>query len=273
MIIILGGRGRLGRALAREFRNERVLAPERSAYKQWWREDSRGDIARYLESGGTGQGSILIACGLIDPRLEFEQLRAVNYRLPVNIIEAVRHLDFKVFTFGTILEHFSTTNNYAKSKKLLADHVEEYGGWNVLHMRLHTLYGAGEPPAFMFLGQIVQALRAGTEFSMTSGRQLREYHHFRDEAKGIRAMMGSGVRGTIDLSHGHPVTLRDIAKGAFAALGKEHLLHVGAIPDPPEENFHQAFDRPSQLNSIHFRPSLPAINEYVKGLVPFIETV
>ena len=50
-----------------------------------------------------------------------------------------------------------------------------------MHLHLHTLYG-GRPQAHMFLGQMIRALERGAEFAMSSGEQLREYHHVHDIA-------------------------------------------------------------------------------------------
>ena len=67
----------------------------------------------------------------------------------------------------------------------------------------------------MFLGQILSALKNDEAFKMTSGCQLREYHHFLDDAEAIRTISGLKITGVVNLSHGKPVSLKDIAQASF----------------------------------------------------------
>jgi hypothetical protein len=129
---------------------------------------------------------------LLDPKLPEELLLGVNYCLPQNIIKGTTKLGAKVITFGTVMELIRTTKNpYIKSKITLSDYVEELSTKSnkALHIQMHTLYGAGQPNSFMFLGQILDAILNNKPFHMTSGRQLREYHHIVDEAKVVKYMI------------------------------------------------------------------------------------
>ena len=132
-----------------------------------------------------------------------------------------------------------------------------------LHIQLHTLYGLGEPSPFMFLGQILSALRNNVAFKMTSGCQLREYHHFLDDAEVIQKICGSEITGVVDLSHEKPISLKDIAQQVFLAFDKNNLLKIGSLPEPPEENYDKIF-KPKKINDASFRDTLPAIVNYLK---------
>jgi nucleoside-diphosphate-sugar epimerase len=134
------------------------------------------------------------------------------------------------------------------------------------HLQLHTLYGAGQPDSFMFLGQILMSVRNNLPFKMTSGRQMREYHHLADEVRAIRQIAGSARTGVMDVSHGHPLRLRMIAEEVFQAFAKSELLRVGALPEPPEENYEKIFKRSEFLQQISFRDSLPSIVQYMREL-------
>lgn len=267
MIFIIGGRGRLGQALLAEYRGVRAKAVERGIYDDWWRPGSQDRISRYFSKRGSEASTIFVASGLLDPKLSQEEHLRVNYLLPKNVIKCTTGLGFKVITFGTVMEHLiENKNSYIKSKSILGDYVVEVvqGSHPVTHIRMHTLFGGGQPSSFMFLGHMLDAILRDIPFEMSSGNQLREYHHVYDEVKAIRAIADSGVTGVFELNHGHPIRLNDIAKTVFYSLGKKKLLRIGAIADPVEENYAQRFERPIMIKDIQFRDTLPAIVDYIK---------
>lgn len=267
-IYITGGRGRLGQALASEYAGAGVdvVLLERDVYQEWAADGADRAIARYFERDSrSGDSVVCVASGLLDPRLPHDSLLAVNYRLPRNVISAALPLGMRVVTFGTVMEAMHNVGNaYIDSKRRLGEYVNSACGRGaVTHVQIHTLYGSGAPTPSMFLGQIAHALHAGEPFRMTSGRQLREYHHVADDAGAIRWLVESGSPGTVALSHGRPVTLRQIADAVFEAFGKRELLKIGALPDPEQENYETIFEPLSFPCSVKFRESLPAIVEYM----------
>lgn len=271
-IYLIGGHGRLGQAIVREYADVDVVIVDRAVYADWSKGDAEREISRYFERRG-GESLVFVTSGLLDPRLPAESLQAVNFHLPKNLIAALSPLGIRVVTFGTVMEAFDGAQNaYVESKRRLGEYVSTSlsSGAAALHLQIHTLYGMGAPTPFMFLGQILDAIRRGTPFRMTLGRQLREYHHLTDEARAIRWLAESTTTRTIALSHGRPLTLREIAVAVFEALGKSELLRIGAIDEPAEENFERIFEPvilPADAD-IAFRESLPAIVEYMKSCVP-----
>ncbi|BDU17482.1 NAD-dependent epimerase/dehydratase family protein [Lysobacter auxotrophicus] len=266
MIVVVGGRGRLGQAIARAHAHEDVHVLDRSVYEPWSAPGSEELVRRHFASG-VAPKIVYVASGLLDPRLPRMQLDAVNRWLPRNIIDAGTYLGFHTVTFGTVMERLiPDANAYVASKAAFAADLKDRdsGAAAVTHLRIHTLFGGGAPNAFMFLGQMLSALRSQTRFAMTSGRQLREYHHIDDEVAAVRRIVDAGVTGSLDLSHGAPVSLRDIAEHVFASCGKSHLLAVGALPEPAEENYGHVFQRPAALDGAGFRPTLPAIASYLQ---------
>jgi nucleoside-diphosphate-sugar epimerase len=264
---IIGSTGRLGRALAAEYSSSHIVELERSAYEDWVKQNASDRITRYFENHSDGPACIFIAAGLLDPAAPELELRKINYELPVNVITGAARLDIPVITFGTVMERTSSvTNTYVQSKKALGDFVLDAIDSNVraMHLQIHTLFGVGLPSPFMFLGQMLASIKANRPFRMTSGKQLREYHHLSDETKAIRIMEQSTCVGVHDVSHGQPVSLRDIAESVFGALGKEELLEIGAIESPLGEIYSPGFEKSAVLNPVTFRNTIPAIIEYMK---------
>ena len=267
MILLIGGRGRLGSALAAATVGE-VRSPDRRLYQHWWRDDAWQEIASVL--GNLPPASkIIVAAGLVDPLSDAEDLWRVNVRLPANIARAAAELAIPVITVGTILERQPTpANRYVASKIALSEAMAQLAGAGaeVAHVRLHTLYGIGTPIPSMFLGQIAAALTRSERFDMTSGQQLREYHHTADDAEGLLALAAARVTGVVELSHGEPVTLRHLAEEIFTAFGARHLLNIGGRADPQADtdNYDMTFAPCDELRGLTFRPTIPSVVDYLR---------
>lgn len=264
---ILGASGRLGRALAQQYANDGVAAIDRATYSNWTSKNSGDSISKYFEPIADDVTVIFVCAGLLDPSRSRDELFDVNFGLARNVVDGAAELGLKVVTFGTVMEQLpGTKNNYIQSKVTLAEHITQKtgGGAAAMHIQIHTLYGQGSPSKFMFLGQVLAALRSRTPFEMTSGKQLREYHHLEDEALAIRRLVDSAASGVIDLSHGRPVTLRDIAAGIFEEFDAMSLLKIGALPEPANENYQRTLQPTPGLSDLNFRDTIPSVIEYMK---------
>ncbi|ATM93996.1 ADP-glyceromanno-heptose 6-epimerase [Yersinia frederiksenii] len=265
MNFVIGGRGRLGNAICKSYLPEDITSLDRSIYANWWNIACQDDISRYFEARTKPGSLIFITAGILDPKLAQEAHLNVNYLLPKNIIEATSHLGLKVVTFGTIMEELvSTKNAYIESKSMLSNFISELSDVNTLHIRIHTLYGNGLPSPSMFLGQLYSALKNRSIFKMSSGNQLREYHHIDDDVAAIHTLINKKIHGIFNLNHGKPVKLKDIASYVFEKLFSEELLSIGAYPEPKYDNYHIISHRPIELDEVEFRETLPNILFYLK---------
>jgi nucleoside-diphosphate-sugar epimerase len=272
MNVVLGAGGRLGGAIAAFLPRDRVATPPRPVYADWWQAGAVDRICRFLEAQGSSPGTVYVAAGLIDPRRPAEEHLQVNYQLARNVVEGATRLGFRVMTFGTVMEQMAgddTANPYYSSKIRLGRFMEEFGAASklALHVRIHTLYGGPPPDGFMFLGQIYRALAQRSDFRMSPGAQLREYHHVEDEVRAIARLLESGCCGALTLSHGAPLTLKDLAEHIFAAFECPELLKVGALPAPPHDNYGTAFTRPAALAGMDFRAALPGVVTYLRDCI------
>ena len=265
---LIGGRGRLGRAIAAEYSDSKLVLINRLIYEDWSREGAADQVSNYFDKNVRENSTVFVASGLLDPNLSEDDLIKVNYTLPKNVIDGASKLGVKVITFGTVMEGLIKSKNaYVLSKTDLNNYVEKMlnAERSIKHIQLHTLYGIGHPSPFMFLGQMLLAIKANLPFQMTSGRQLREYHHLEDDAAAIRLIADSSVSGVVNLSHGQPVSLRAIAENVFDALGESQLLRLGALPEPAEENYDRIFRANEIVDSVRFRDVLPNISKYMKN--------
>jgi nucleoside-diphosphate-sugar epimerase len=265
---LIGSKGRLGRAIAKEFAGDAICSLHREIYDQWSQQGAADLVSRYFEQCSKEEATVFVASGLLDPRLPEDELFRVNYILPKNVIDGATKHGVNVITFGTVMEGLLQSKNlYIQSKSALGEYSNAVAEEACLatHIQLHTLYGQGCPSPFMFLGQMLAAIQANQDFEMTSGDQLREYHHLADEAVAIRAIVDSVTLGPVNLSHGKPISLKAIAEGVFDMFEKRHLLRLGAIPNPPDENYDKIMPPIEILEEVFFRDSLPAIIEYMQA--------
>ena len=268
MIYILGGEGRLGRSLSNAYGPEEAVSLSRKVYENWSREGASDEVSSFFRSINAPEGSLVYVCsGLLDPKLPEHELMRVNFSLPKNVIKGASKAGLRTVTFGTIMEKLQQSENaYIKSKKMLGNFVENLTNNKhlVCHFRLHTLYGVGEPSSFMFLGQILESLKSDAVFEMSSGEQLREYHHIEDDVCAIKFLTSKESAGIMDLNHGTPITLKELAVHLFHSFDRSKLLKVGALKRV-NTDYLCISNRPSELQEFEFRETLSSVESYMKN--------
>jgi dTDP-4-dehydrorhamnose reductase len=267
--LVLGSRGRLGQSLLASIGADAARALDRSTYSDWWAADSEDRIAAFLEAASPTPGTVYVACGVIDPAASPEVHERVNMQLPRNVISGASKAGWRAVTFGTVMETMQpehAASSYIASKIRLGRFVSELGSNPLpIHVRMHTHYGGKPPPPFMFLGEMLDSLSRRSPFRMSSGHQLREYHFVDDDTRAIRMTVASGLHGPVEISHGEPIRLRDLARQVFDAFGCPELLRVGALPMPAHENMERTFERTPMLKDMAFRRTVPSVIDYLRG--------
>jgi len=264
---LIGSNGQLGQALLGVFQNQKVHCVGPSHYLNWQLKGTSDKISQYFSPFANQGATIIIAAGLLNPKLSSNKLALANYYLPKNIIDAVTNLNIKVVTFGTVMEELSNPpNDYVKSKLKLNTLVTNLAAQNkeVVHLQLHTLLGHGQPHPFMFLGQILASLQANTTFKMTSGKQLREYHRVSDIAESVKTIIDRDITGVRNISHGKPLSLRSIAEAVYSYFGKSDLLKIGALPDPINDIYELVIPQTKNLDKISPHITVEDIRKYME---------
>jgi nucleoside-diphosphate-sugar epimerase len=123
----------------------------------------------------------------------------------------------------------------------------------------------------MFLGQIASAIFNNKTFEMTSGEQLREYHHIEDDAQAIGWLLNSNTSGIVQISHGHPIKLATMATEIFKHFNCVNLLEIGAKNDTDNENMMTSFHKKTYLDGIHFRNTIDGVISYLSRLLDSYE--
>ncbi|MDI3382356.1 NAD-dependent epimerase/dehydratase family protein [Xenophilus aerolatus] len=262
MLQLIGGRGRLGQALLRHSGHQMVRLLPREVYEHWWQDGSAERAAHYFSANAAPGDTVCVLAGVLDPKQPEDVHDRVNFALPCHAAQGAIDAGLRVVTFGSVMERFmSHPNRYVATKARLSEWIGRLAetGAPALHLQIHTLYGGGPPSPFMFLGQMYEALKEQRPFAMSSGRQIREYHHVDDDAVAINLMLDAGVSGLAHISHGEALTLRELALGVMTAIGKESQLLLGELPDPASDNFAGVLERSALLDSLEFRKTVPAV--------------
>jgi len=269
-IFIIGGNARLAKAIINYYKNDEIIAPERHIYKNWSDIKNQDSIVRFFDFKISNDSLIFITSGILNAKEEDNSLEKVNFLMPLNVIKALDGIDVKIITFGTILEKIRETENaYVKSKINLSDSIGELKTKlpRVIHIRLHTLYGYDYPSKFMFLGQIFDSIKNKTEFNMSSGMQIREYHHFDDVAKSVDAIIKAKIYGITSITAENGLRLRDLASKIFHTFQLDNLINIGTIDVSFKDKFQNDYKKNPILENVNFREPIEGVTSYLKSLL------
>ncbi len=250
-LVLFGASGRLGGAIAAAAMRQGLrVEPVRWLEARDWLQLEARAILRRLAVAEDGV-DLVFAGGMTDPSQPAADLMLANAQLPARTIEATADDPrFRYLTIGSVLETFAELavgNPYFASKAELWRQVSGFAEerrlhGRIAHLRLHTLYG-GLPAPHSFLGQIYASIKADRTFTMSAGRQLREYSHVDDVSRSLITLLEREWRMPMvfDLSTGKSIKLYDLATKIFNAFDRADLLQIGALGTPKGENMHLCF--------------------------------
>jgi nucleoside-diphosphate-sugar epimerase len=272
--VLFGSTGQIGSALAKALKGSMLVRPRWSEGADWPRR-------AFAAIPATMPCDIVFAGGVTDPQLPDALIREANAIFPAQIIAAT--LDrpaIRYVTLGTVMENFPEVceaNAYLRSKRELGDWlVAQASSPNVArrirHVRLHTIYGGADKrflKPHMFLGQVALSLISVKEFRMSSGEQIREYHHADDIAQSLAALLDrhwlDDESSIVQINSGAPVRLGELATELFRAFGREKQLRIGMVPRPKGENLNRIFPRSEAW-------LLPVSREPIHGVTQWLRT-
>ena len=218
-----------------------------------------------------GEEIYIVNCiGVTNPRLNAAMLLDINCEFNLQLARAVKETEVNLITIGTIMENFPElcfSNPYLYSKYLSFSKLEELRIENHLHLRLHTLYGGMTLHPHMFLGQLQSALKLGSDFLMTHGQQLREYHHIEDDVSLLIRSVFSGIYGIVEISSGMPVRLLELAQAVYSELLPNRKV-IADLRVDTIENLNHVFPKLSSFdgNPVTFRDTRSGVIEYLRKL-------
>ena len=273
MFLILGESGNLSKAIQKNLINSETMVLTRADIASWIEKDGVNAIMNFTANLPELPKGIFNAAGIIDPSKSLPDLYKVNFQLPRNLLEATNNQEIPLYTFGSIMERDQTcrvSNNYLISKRKFKSYVDDLDKAKKsfhLHFLVHTWYGVEKLPKHMFLGQIVQSLIERKNFTMSSGTQMREYHHIEDDIKVVLDLVRRKQYGVKEINHGMPIELRDLATAIFSYFDCMHLLSIDPSIDQDDES-RTSFYQGAFINSSHqFREQKTGVINYIEELI------
>jgi len=264
--IIIGCSGNLGNEFLKFYSQPGESMPiSRELTRSWISQNSIAEIEGYLRihRGNREKANLFLCTGVTDPQNEIDS-NIVNNKFPRNVVLACENLDIKVVTFGTIQEDWSLSNPYIESKRQFSEWLKKESPGFVRNFKLHTLYGGPRLDNKLFLSQIIGSLKSRTKFKMSTGLQIREYHHQSQVTAYVDYLLNFAVGNVPQhISHGNPHSLRATAEYLFNRFNLVDLLEFGNTIDVHGENFHTVYDRTIPDN---FDPdfSLTSIGDWIE---------
>ncbi len=100
--------------------------------------------------------------------------------------------------------------------------------------RIFNLYGPDEKPERL-IPQILGALSQLTRIKVGSADRERDILHVDDVARGLIALLNSGLEGAVNIADGHPTRLGDLFNVIGCVTGRGELIGIGERADTPGE--------------------------------------
>jgi nucleoside-diphosphate-sugar epimerase len=159
-------------------------------------------------------------------------------------------------------------NPYVSSKFQLSKQLSESPSINFTHFRINTWYGGEMNDKRMLIGRLEESLRTLKPLEISSGLQIREYHHILDDCFSIlRNLTETPTRGILEISSGRNTTIRQMCKEVLANFNAEYLLRIGAVTDPLGDNYNNKILRSFNVKHDYFRDPILGITNYMKTLL------
>lgn len=204
----------------------------------------------------------LAAAGVTQPFLPVEEALAVNLYGTLHILEAAHQLGGTQVIIARTVGELSNMNPYAASKSAAWAFAEMFyrtGGLLAVGLMLYQVYGAGQPVHALIPSAIHAAWR-GEDFSMTHGRQVRDWVHVDDVVDAfIAAALArrDDVAGcTFEIGTGQGVSLRDVVGEIWRLTQAAGTIRVGALPSRTGELHMQVADPGPARETLGWRARL-----------------
>lgn len=268
-VLILGQNGNLAQALVRQYPRAKTVGKDE--FLAWIRNPSR--MKEFFSEIGvlTDEVDLFNCAGITNANADVDEITLANLRLPIFLSEQSAILNYRLITFGTVMEQipkYAMSNPYLESKLRFYNEYLSNIHWanSNLHIQMHTLYGGKRIHPHMFLGQIYSALIDKKSFKMSGGLQIREYHHIDDVAKAIRLLEETQQYGVNNISHGFPEKLKDIAESIFNHFNAVNLLNLSSNSMDENDNRELIFKKSKEIREMYFRPTIVNIIQWLEEL-------
>jgi hypothetical protein len=265
-ILVIGENSRLTKSLVNISKTPLIIV-KKEIYENWF-DDSM--LILYLKNiDFSNNDSIIITKSIINSNYDFNEVNKWNFLFQKKIIQILEHHSIKanIFLTGSIFEKTLVRNNYLDSKRKISNYIltNKFSFVTPLVIRLHTLYGIGNPPSNMFLGQIFTSLKNKTKFDMSDGNQVRQYHHYNEVSSFLLNIVSGSKLNVkiIDFTGSEWIKLKDLANSVYNYFNCLELLNIGSLKKPQNEII-KIENQFIKNGDFYFENPLMRINKYLE---------
>lgn len=139
------------------------------------------------------------------------------------------------------------------STQLLLEAWAKQTGMSSAWGRVFFLYGPDEYPARL-VPSVINALLQEEPARCTHGEQVRDFMHVEDVAAAFVALLGSEVKGVVNIASGTPLPLKQLVHAIADQMNRRDLVQLGAIPASAGDPAELIADVGRLQNEVGFRP-------------------
>jgi nucleoside-diphosphate-sugar epimerase len=258
-ILLTGGSGFLGSALARHFATAGhelalLLRPGSSMQRlaglesrlHIGRAASDAEIADFV-AAARPEAVIHTACAYGRAGEGAAQIADANLRFGLVLLESLQAIDRPVdfLNTGSALE--GAVSAYALAKQQFVQWGELFaarpaGALRFINLKLQHMYGPGDDRS-KFTTHVLHACRSNQpRLALTAGEQARDFIHIDDVVRAYDTVLANADRfaafDQIDVGSGTAPRIREFVETAHHLTGSRTALEFGALPYRPNEAMH-----------------------------------
>ena len=237
-ILVTGSNGFIGFHLVKRLEEEgaEVYCISKSESKKKSIRNYKLDIRNYNELNKVikkiNPNIILHLASLIDNSRDeniIKETFEVNTLGTLNLLKATKDIDYDLFIYTNTFELYGDENKPPFNEEMKTKGMSPYStskicGENycelflkiynkpIVIFRLPIVYGP-EKKGKMFIPDLMNSIKEEKEFSMTKGKQTRDFIYIKDVIDAfIMACNKNGIRGTFNIGYGKETSMRTIVK-------------------------------------------------------------
>lgn len=126
---------------------------------------------------------------------------------------------------------------YGSCKNTLRESLEAFSresGLSNAWGRIFFVYGTGEHPNRL-VSSVICSLLKGESIPCSSGHQKRDFLFVEDVASAFVTLLGSDVKGAVNIGSGVAVSVREIIEAISKRIGSSDLIRYGELSVPPND--------------------------------------
>ncbi len=138
---------------------------------------------------------------------------------------------------------------------MLTAKMSEMVGIRHTWVRLLAIYGPGDDSRHL-IPSVIQTLSAGKKPALTGGEQRWDYLYVEDAAKALSCIAETGAAGTLNLSYGETVVIRQLVEQIRDFVNPHLPLGFGDVPYRTDQVMHLEADIGRLQSATRWKPEV-----------------